>query len=292
MAHREPLDWQARSIPAPPGPANAMDGRNLGDVDDRFCRNGKASLRYNRVMSAATNSKLLVHLVEDEPAIAGAVAFALDAEGFRCLHVSTGADCLRALREENPALILLDIGLPDGNGFDFFRQIRAVSSAPVVFLTARKEEIDRVVGLEMGADDYVVKPFSLRELMARVRMVIRRGASAAATRATGAIAAESASPATGPFVRDGLRRQIRFFGHPLDLTLHEYQLLDALLNHPGRVFTRSQLLDLAWEAPDHRLDRTVDSHIKSVRAKLREVNDTVDPIRTHRGMGYSLEDSP
>jgi two-component system catabolic regulation response regulator CreB len=242
-------------------------------------------------MSSATKPKPLIHMVEDEPAIASAVGFALKAEGFRCLHVSTGAECLLALREESPALILLDIGLPDGNGFDFFRQIRAVSSVPVVFLTARKEEIDRVVGLEMGADDYIVKPFSLRELMARVRMVIRRGTGTGTTRSPPAIT-ESPTLATGSFVQDPARRQIRFFGQPLDLTLHEYQLLEALLKHPGRVFTRSQLLDLAWEAPDHRLDRTVDSHIKSVRAKLREVNDTVDPIRTHRGMGYSLEDSP
>lgn len=243
-------------------------------------------------MSASTHAKPLIHMVEDEPAIAGAVSFALEAEGFRCLHVSTGADCLQALRDETPALILLDIGLPDGNGFDFFRQIRAVSAVPVVFLTARKEEIDRVVGLEMGADDYVVKPFSLRELMARVRMVIRRGASAAATRSSPPTATESPTLAAGPFVQDTARRQIRFCGQPLDLTLHEYQLLEALLKHPGRVFSRSQLLDLAWEAPDHRLDRTVDSHIKSVRAKLREVNADLDPIRTHRGMGYSLETVP
>jgi len=236
-----------------------------------------------------SRAKPLIHLVEDEPAIAGAVGFALEAEGFRCRHFATGSECVLALRQQAPALVLLDIGLPDGNGFDFFRQIRAVSAVPVVFLTARKEEIDRVVGLEMGADDYVVKPFSLRELMARVRMVIRRAESAAANGHARSSPADGVQ--RGPFVHDPSRRQIRFFGEPLDLTLHEYQLLDALLRSPGRVFTRSQLLDLAWEAPDHRLDRTVDSHIKSLRAKLREVNAGVDPIRTHRGMGYSLEES-
>lgn len=227
----------------------------------------------------------LVYLVEDEPAIANAVVFALQAEGFRCRHFATGMASLTALGQETPALILLDIGLPDGNGFDFFRQIRDRSVAPVVFLTARKEEIDRVVGLEMGADDYIVKPFSLRELMARVRMVVRRSNPQPGTRASSAPGAVT----SGKFQHDPARRQISFEGKPLDLTLHEYQLLEALLRNPGHVFTRAQLLEQAWEAPDHRLDRTIDSHVKSVRAKLKEVNSTADPIRTHRGMGYSLD---
>jgi two-component system catabolic regulation response regulator CreB len=240
-----------------------------------------------------------IFLVDDEPAIAEAVSFALQAEGFRCRHFATGGDCLEALTSEQPDLVLLDIGLPDGNGFDFFRRIRDLSEVPVVFLTARKEEIDRVVGLEMGADDYVVKPFSLRELMARVRMVIRRSAAAAAqaapaaapaTAAGGGSSAATAAPSTiGRFQHDPLRRQIRYAGSLLDLTLHEYRLLEVLLRHVGRVYTRAQLLDQAWEAPDHRLDRTIDSHIKSLRAKLRAIDATADPIHTHRGMGYSLE---
>ena len=237
-----------------------------------------------------------IFLVDDEPAIAEAVSFALQAEGFRCRHFATGGDCLDALTGEQPDLVLLDIGLPDGNGFDFFRRIRDLSAVPVVFLTARKEEIDRVVGLEMGADDYVVKPFSLRELMARVRMVIRRSAAAgaatavpAATPGAGSSTAAAAPSTIGRFQHDPVRRQIRYAGSLLDLTLHEYRLLEVLLRHVGRVFTRAQLLDQAWEAPDHRLDRTIDSHIKSLRAKLRAIDATVDPIHTHRGMGYSLE---
>ncbi len=239
-----------------------------------------------------------IFLVDDEPAIAEAVSFALQAEGFRCRHFATGGDCLAALAGEQPDLVLLDIGLPDGNGFDFFRRIREQGDVPVVFLTARKEEIDRVVGLEMGADDYVVKPFSLRELMARVRMVIRRSAAAPASNAVSATAATpgggsssagAAPTVVGRFQQDSLRRQIRYAGSALDLTLHEYRLLEVLLRHVGRVFTRAQLLDQAWEAPDHRLDRTIDSHIKSLRAKLRAIDATADPIHTHRGMGYSLE---
>lgn len=229
----------------------------------------------------------LIYLVDDEPAIANAVSFALQAEGYRCRHFATGTGCLAAVASESPALVLLDIGLPDGSGFDFFRKIREVSTAPVVFLTARKEEIDRVVGLEMGADDYVVKPFSVRELMARVRMVVRRSAGHAPAAPGSLVPPEPA--AKSPFQHDRDRRRISYHGKVLDLTLHEYQLLEVLLDHPGRVYTRAQLLDQAWEAPDHRLDRTVDSHIKSLRAKLREAHAESDPIRTHRGMGYSLD---
>jgi two-component system catabolic regulation response regulator CreB len=242
-------------------------------------------------------------LIDDEPAIAEAVTFALQAEGYRCEHHATGGAGLAALaagaaNSTSPAVILLDVGLPDGSGFDFFRRIRQHTQAPIIFLTARKEEIDRVVGLEMGADDYIVKPFSLRELVARVRMVIRRGGQArvaatlqdppaplpAATQGSTAVVS-----ATGRFSHDTHRRQFSFHDRPLDLTLHEYRLLEVLLAHPGRVYSREQLLERAWEAPDHRLERTVDSHIKSLRAKLREANAQADPIRTHRGMGYSLD---
>jgi len=233
----------------------------------------------------------IIFLVDDEPAIAEAVSFALQAEGFHCRIHATGAACIEALAREAPALILLDVGLPDASGFDFFRRIREQSAAPVVFLTARKEEIDRVVGLEMGADDYIVKPFSLRELTARVRMILRRGGNHTHAPAAARAMAEPAVEAQGAFRHDASRRQMSYCGRPLELTLHEYRLLEVLLAHPGRVYTRGQLLELAWEAPDHRLDRTVDSHIKSLRAKLREVNDQADPIRTHRGMGYSLDTS-
>ena len=240
----------------------------------------------------------VIFVVDDEPAIAEAVSFALQAEGWRCRICATGAACIEALAPQSgvpelPALILLDVGLPDGSGLDIFRRIREHSGAPVVFLTARKEEIDRVVGLEMGADDYVVKPFSLRELMARVRMIMRRGLNHAPPHAhaqSGARArAEPAAEVHGVFRHDSGRKQMSYHGVVLELTLHEYRLLEVLLAHPGRVYTRAQLLELAWEAPDHRLDRTVDSHIKSLRAKLRDANDKADPIRTHRGMGYSLD---
>jgi two-component system catabolic regulation response regulator CreB len=235
----------------------------------------------------------LILLAEDEPAIAEAVSFALQSEGYRCRACATGGALLEALAQESPALILLDVGLPDGSGFDVFREIRVRSAAPVVFLTARREEVDRVVGLEMGADDYIVKPFSLRELVARVRTILRRGPVRALPAAPAAPPTPPAEApvASGRFAHDRARREMSYHGQSLDLTLHEYRLLEVLLQHPGRVYTRGQLLELAWEAPDHRLDRTIDSHIKSLRAKLRAVNGSADPIRTHRGMGYSLDTS-
>lgn len=227
----------------------------------------------------------VVVIVEDESSIADVMVFALQNEGYRCRHHATGGACLDALADDRPAVVLLDIGLPDGSGFDFFRRIREACHAPVIFLTARGEEVDRVAGLEMGADDYVVKPFSVRELIARVRMVIRRHDEGA----QGAPSRPSAITATGPFAHDVQRREMRYRGALLTLTLHEYRLLEVLLAHPGHVLSRGQLLERAWEAPDHRLERTVDSHVKTLRAKLREVDPGSDPIRTHRGLGYSLE---
>jgi two-component system catabolic regulation response regulator CreB len=151
----------------------------------------------------------------------------------------------------------------------------------VIFLTARGGEIDRVVGLELGADDYVIKPFSPRELTARVRAVLRR---------TGAGAEEIAAvcAGVGAFTIDDDKFEIRYHGTLLDLSRYEYRLLKLLIRNPQRVYTREQLLQQVWENPQHSTDRTVDSHIKTLRAKLREVDDGVDPIKTHRGIGYSI----
>jgi len=219
-----------------------------------------------------------IFIVEDEPSIAQTVQFALDAEGFVTEHFATGTACLEALENLVPSLVLLDVGLTDGSGFEFFRRIRQLTEAPVIYMTARDAEIDRVAGLEMGADDYIVKPFSLRELVARVRAVLRRVES-------------SPAPTSGTsdvFHIDTVRRQIHYHAQPLDLTLHEYRLLETLLSQPERVFTRGQLLERGWDDPDHRLERTIDSHIKSLRNKLREIKPDTDPICTHRGVGYSL----
>lgn len=235
-----------------------------------------------------------IFIVEDEPSIAQTVQFTLEAEGFATQHFATGNSCIEALAHQKPSLILLDVGLADGSGFEFFRKIREFTEAPIIYLTARGDEIDRVVGLEMGADDYIVKPFSLRELVARVRVVLRRTNSAETHNFTDNQAAglglkpEAANPI---FNIDTERKKIYYLNEILDLTLHEYRLLEVLLGAPERVFSRGQLLEHGWDAPDHRLERTIDSHIKSLRNKLRQINPNANPICTHRGMGYSLSPS-
>ena len=220
-------------------------------------------------------------IVEDELAIADSIAYALRTDGFHPLHVSLGEHALEAMRApagDMPALIVLDVGLPDMNGFEVCRMLRQFSNVPVIFLTARSDEIDRIVGLEIGADDYVTKPFSPRELVARIRVVLRRLAPPAAV----------TQARVQRFELRAQEARIVYCGQPLDLTRYEYLLLQALLEHPGHVLSRAQLMDRVWaDAPD-TLDRTVDAHVKSLRAKLRAVDPAHDPIHTHRGMGYSM----
>jgi two-component system, OmpR family, catabolic regulation response regulator CreB len=216
-------------------------------------------------------------IVEDELAIADSIAYALRTDGFTPLHVSLGAAALEAMRAfEAPQLVVLDVGLPDLNGFEVCRQLRQFSNVPVIFLTARSDEIDRIVGLEIGADDYVTKPFSPRELVARIRVVLRRLAPA---------------PVAAAPVRFELRQheaRVVFCGQALDLTRYEYLLLKTLLERPGHVLSRAQLMDRVWADSPDTLDRTVDAHVKSLRAKLRLIDPASDPIQTHRGLGYSL----
>lgn len=226
-------------------------------------------------------------MVEDEPAIADTILYALRTEGFEPDWQTTLGGARAALARHPCVLAVLDIGLPDGNGFDYCRELRAHADMPVIFLTARSEEIDRVVGLEIGADDYIVKPFSPRELTARIRAVLRR--TQPARRADAGPAPAGAGAHGGPFAVDEERCEVRYLAVRLDLTRREYRLLLALLAQPGRVFSREQLLARAWDEPEASLDRTVDAHIKTLRAKLRAVDAGTDPIRTHRGFGYSIE---
>ncbi len=232
-------------------------------------------------------------IVEDEPAIADTLVYALKTEGFEPEWCATGGAGLAALAAKRFALVVLDVGLPDGSGFDVCKKIRAQSAVPVLFLTARNTELDRVLGLELGGDDYLAKPFSPRELTARVKAILRRVAPAprdapAATPATVGTTA-GINPAGGLWV-DEERCVIRYRNTPLELTRYEYRLLKALMSKPGRVFSRDQLMTAAWEDPGASLDRTVDAHIKTLRAKLRVVGPEVDLIQTHRGLGYSLRE--
>ena len=234
-----------------------------------------------------------VLVVEDEPSIAETILYALRTELFEAVHRETGMEALAALRSEAFDCVVLDVGLPDISGFDVCRQLRQHSSVPVIFLTARDGELDRVLGLELGGDDYVPKPFSPRELAARVRAILRRSQPVV----TGAPLPPQAKPpsdaAAPALTHDERRKVISCHGAALDLSRNEYHLLLSLLQHPGRVFTREQLLEIAWPDPGAVTDRTVDAHIRSVRAKIRDAVPDFDPIETRRGLGYALkEDTP
>jgi len=207
-------------------------------------------------------------VVEDDPGISEVLEFSLKAEGHHVVVVSRGLDAVD--QASGADCILLDVGLPDIDGFEVCRRIRMQSGAPVIFLTARSEEIDRIVGLEIGGDDYVAKPFSTRELLARVRAVTRRG-----------------KPISEPAIADGLSinsagREVLFRGKKIELSKLEFDLLALLSGGPGRVFTREQILDRAWPDGGCVIDRTVDAHVKSLRRKLGDP----EAIETVRGVGY------
>ena len=223
-----------------------------------------------------------VLIVEDEPSIAETLVYALRTEGFEPQHRLTGSAGLAALAQTRPALVLLDVGLPDMNGFEWCKTVRKTSDVPIVFLTARSDEIDRIVGLEIGGDDYVTKPFSPREVTARVKAILRRGG----LRQVAVASNDAATPSTDLQI-DTEACAIRYKGKPLELTRYEYRLLVALTQRPGRVFSRDALMQAVWEDPGASMDRTVDAHIKMLRAKLRAVSDAPVPIATHRGLGYS-----
>ena len=223
-----------------------------------------------------------VLLVEDEPAIADTLVYALGTECFEVTHALTGADALAAAELGSFDFAILDIGLPDMTGLDVCRRLREKSSIPVLFLTARDGEVDRILGLELGGDDYVTKPFSPREIVARVRAILRRSQTPSPI--------QQANPdpsAAKPLHHDTSAMRIHCHGEPLDLTAHEYRLLLVLLSKPGRVYTRDQLLDQAWEDPGAVTDRTIDAHVKSIRAKMRLARaGAEDLIQTRRGLGY------
>ena len=221
-------------------------------------------------------------LAEDEQAIADTLIYALGSEGFNVRHLLLGREALPAHQQSPFDLIILDIGLPDTTGFEVLKQLRGNPQGcdvPVIFLTARAEEIDRILGLELGADDYVTKPFSPREVAARVRAILRRDARSRSN---------SASPASAVWQHDPQALRIVFHGQPLELTRYEYLLLALLLSSPGRVFTRDQIMSRVWaDAPD-TTDRSIDTHIKTLRGKLRQIDPASEPIVTHRGTGYAL----
>ncbi len=215
-----------------------------------------------------------VLIIEDEPAIAETLIYACKEAGIATTHCLLGQDGITAVREQTFDFVVLDVGLPDMTGFDVCKKIRAVSSIPILFLTARNHEIDRIVGLEIGADDYVTKPFSPREVVARINAILRRS--------------QKQPLELNTFQLDETACRIQYRGQFLELTRYEYLLLKTLILQPKRVYSRDQLMDIVWAQAENTLERTVDAHIKTVRAKLRKVDADTEAIITHRGMGYSL----
>jgi two-component system, OmpR family, response regulator BaeR len=212
-------------------------------------------------------------IVEDEAKLAALEADYLRAEGFEPHSIADGREVVPWVRAHAPDLILLDLMLPGRDGLDICRELRTFTAVPIVMVTARVEEIDRLIGLDLGADDYVCKPFSARELVARVKAILRRGRT----------------PVSSALVMDEERHRATLDGKPLDLTPVEFRLLGALAAAPGRVFSRDKLLERLYA--DHRVvtDRTVDAHVKNLRRKLEEVRPGTELVRSIYGVGYSLE---
>lgn len=220
-------------------------------------------------------------IVEDEPSIADTLVFVLQAEGFTTVWKTLAHQALALLTNTEIDLVIMDVGLPDITGFEACKQLRRFSNVPVIFLTARGDELDRVVGLEIGADDYVVKPFSPREVAARVKAILKRVTPPASA------ASQQAGLLHQEFVIDQQRLQIFYRNVSLNLTRIEFKLLQTLVEHPQRVFSREQLLTSLGIAADAGYDRSIDTHVKTLRAKLRQIAEDAEPIQTLRGFGYS-----
>ncbi|SDJ35806.1 response regulator [Aliiruegeria lutimaris] len=225
-----------------------------------------------------TPSHILV--VEDEPALSDILRQYLEQAGYRATILNAGTHATETILETAPDLVILDLMLPGKDGLTICREVRAKSDVPIIMETAKVEEIDRLLGLELGADDYMCKPFSPRELVARVRAILRRSAPRDAR--------EQANP--HGIVLDENSWRATVGDEPLDLTRREFQLLQVLHRRPGRVYSRSQLLDFAFPENAAIIDRTIDSHIKNIRHKIKAVSGDWDPIRSVYGVGYSYEE--
>ncbi len=223
--------------------------------------------------------KILV--VDDEAPIAEAVAYNLRKEGHQPLIASDAEQALAMFADEQPGLVILDIMLPSASGFDVCRRMRRSSGVPIIMLTARADETDRVVGLELGADDYVTKPFSMRELMARVKTILRRATD-------NSLGASETPIKAGPITVDPARHEVTVNGRPVTLTRKEFDLLHFMASNPGRAFARSVLLDRVWGADAYVGERTVDVHMRWLREKIEEEPSKPKYLQTVRGVGYKL----
>ena len=222
-----------------------------------------------------------VLVVDDEAPIVEVITYNLRKEGFQTVSAMDAETCIELVRSEKPDLIILDVMLPAASGFDVCRSLRRHSDVPIIMLTARAEETDRVVGLELGADDYITKPFSIRELMARVKAILRR------TQA-GDMPSSSSTVRVGDLVIDPIRYEVTVAEKRVDLSPKEFDLLRFLASHAGQVFSRQALLDRVWGADAYVEDRTVDVHIRWLREKIETVPSHPVRLLTVRGVGYKF----
>jgi len=234
------------------------------------------------VTSAISTMKTIL-VVDDEAKIVQIAQDYLSHDGFTVITAGDGVRALQLARERHPDLIVLDLGLPEMNGFDVARALRKDSEVPIIMLTARGEETDRLIGLELGADDYMVKPFSPRELVARVRAVLRRSETKASQPVSDVLR-------VGDVLIDVPRMQVRVADAPIDLTATEFQLLLALARQPGRLFTRAQLLDVLHGVAFESYERAIDAHIKNVRRKIEPNPREPRYVLTVYGVGYKFSD--
>lgn len=226
-------------------------------------------------------------IVEDEKEIADTLTYALASEGFAPLWVANCEDALKSLTEQQCDFGIFDVGLPDGNGFELLKTIRrAGNDIPVLFLTARGEEIDRIVGLEIGADDYVTKPFSPREVVTRVKIILKRIEKQPVLEQANVNQAQAKA---NEFEHKIEQRVITHQDVAMELTRAEYELMTSFIAQPSRVFSRRQLIENIWSSNHPSDDRAIDTHIKTLRAKLKTLNPHKEFIVTHRGFGYSFE---
>lgn len=236
----------------------------------------------SQAMPSSAPASPLILIVEDETKIASVLADYLRAAGYRTAHLATGTEVVSYVRDHGPSLILLDLMLPGRSGLDVCKELRTFSSVPIIMVTALVEEIDRLLGLEIGADDYVCKPFSPREVVARVKAVLRRPPATTDLPA-------SEEKQIGPFAIDEARMRISFRGQKLTLTTSEYRLLRQLLSHPGRVYSRDQLLVALHGTDDESFDRAIDTHVKNLRKKLTKVEPDTLILRSVYGVGYQVD---
>src|SRR5438067_12483504 len=229
------------------------------------------------------DSSSTILLVDDEDAVQRLLTYPLEREGFRVLQARDGEEALRRFAELAVDLVVLDLMLPKLDGLEVCKRLRGSSSVPIIMLTARDDELDKVLGLELGADDYITKPFSIREFRSRVRAVLRRAAAPRQERATETIEVDG-------LVIDPARRAVELGGMPVQLTYVEFELLRTLASHPGRVYTREMMLDALWGDHAYREPRTIDVHVRHLREKLEQ--DPREPryILTVRGVGYRFRD--